>query len=97
MFECLTKLGTTAEKRLMIDVLALRESYERRQISEIRWITGGTNPADALTKKNKTETALRELVSTNRYAMQEEGRVTREHKQQQQEDQEQQEPEQSSH
>ena len=36
LYECLTKLGTTNEKRLMIDVMALRQSYERREIEEIR-------------------------------------------------------------
>jgi hypothetical protein len=34
-YECLVKLGTTKEKRLMIDIMALRQSYERREITEI--------------------------------------------------------------
>ncbi len=29
LYECLVKLGTTQEKRLMIDILCLRQSYER--------------------------------------------------------------------
>jgi hypothetical protein len=28
LYECLVKLGTTKEKRLMIDVMALHQSYE---------------------------------------------------------------------
>ncbi|KAF7572902.1 hypothetical protein PtrM4_078070 [Pyrenophora tritici-repentis] len=44
LYECLVKLGTTAEKRLMIDIMALRQSYERREITEIRWINGEDNP-----------------------------------------------------
>ncbi|KAF1970758.1 hypothetical protein BU23DRAFT_581893 [Bimuria novae-zelandiae CBS 107.79] len=36
LYECLVKLGTTKEKRLMIDIMALRQSYERREITEIR-------------------------------------------------------------
>ncbi|EKD20667.1 polyprotein [Drepanopeziza brunnea f. sp. 'multigermtubi' MB_m1] len=36
LYECLVKLGTTKEKRLMIDVIALRQSYERKEIAEIR-------------------------------------------------------------
>ena len=36
LYECITKLGTTQEKRLMIDIMSLRESYERWEISEIR-------------------------------------------------------------
>ena len=29
LFDCLTKLGTTQEKRLIIDVICLRQAYER--------------------------------------------------------------------
>ncbi|KAF2178927.1 hypothetical protein K469DRAFT_731374 [Zopfia rhizophila CBS 207.26] len=36
LYECLVKLGTTKEKRLMIDIMALRQSYERREITEIQ-------------------------------------------------------------
>jgi hypothetical protein len=36
LYECLVKLGTTKEKRLMIDIMALRQSYKRREITEIR-------------------------------------------------------------
>ncbi|KAL4403389.1 hypothetical protein CABS03_15260 [Colletotrichum abscissum] len=50
LYECLVKLGTTKEKRLMIDIMALRQSYERREILEIRWINGDDNLADAFTK-----------------------------------------------
>jgi hypothetical protein len=36
LYECLVKLGTTKEKRLIIDIMALRQSYERRELFEIR-------------------------------------------------------------
>jgi hypothetical protein len=36
LYECLVKLGTTQEKRLIIDIMALRQLYERREITEIR-------------------------------------------------------------
>jgi hypothetical protein len=36
LYECLVKLGTTKEKRLMIDIMAIRQSYERRELFEIR-------------------------------------------------------------
>ena len=36
LYECLVKLGTTKEKRLMIDIMALRQSYERRELTEVR-------------------------------------------------------------
>ena len=64
LYECMVKLGTTREKRLMIDIMAIRQSYERRELSEIRWITGPTNPADAMTKSD-CNGSLRALVSTN--------------------------------
>jgi hypothetical protein len=35
LYEYLVKLGTTKEKRLIIDIMALRQSYERRELAEI--------------------------------------------------------------
>jgi hypothetical protein len=35
LYKCLVKLGTTEEKRLMIDIIALCQLYERRKITEI--------------------------------------------------------------
>ncbi|EKD17820.1 polyprotein [Drepanopeziza brunnea f. sp. 'multigermtubi' MB_m1] len=34
LYECIVKLGTTKEKRLMIDIMAIRESYEKRELSK---------------------------------------------------------------
>ncbi len=64
LYECLVKLGTTQEKRLMIDVMCLRQAYERREIAEVKWIQGNTNPADSMTKA-KPSSALKQLVDTN--------------------------------
>ena len=64
LYECMAKLGTTKEERLMIDIMAIRQSYERRELSEIRWINGNSNPADAMTKSN-ANLALQALVSNN--------------------------------
>lgn len=50
LYNCLVKLGTTKEKHLMIDIMALRQSYERRELHEIRWINNNDNSADAMTK-----------------------------------------------
>jgi hypothetical protein len=33
LYDCLVKLGTTQEKRLMIDVMCMREAYKRREIA----------------------------------------------------------------
>ncbi len=65
LYNCLVKLGTTHKKHLMIDVMSLRQSYERREIIEIKWIHGHNNPADSMTK-SKSSSALKTLIDTNR-------------------------------
>ena len=60
----------------MIDIMSLRESYENREITEIRWINGKDNPADACMKKTPNQ-ALQSLVSTNRLAITVEASVDR--------------------
>lgn len=76
LYDCLVKLGTTTEKRLMIDIMSIRESYERRELTEIRWIDGRDNPADAMTK-DKPNNALEKLVSTNKLTVRVDGWVDR--------------------
>lgn len=49
---CLVKLGATREKWLMIDLICLRQSYERREITHVCWIKGERNPADGMIKPN---------------------------------------------
>jgi hypothetical protein len=36
LYECLVKLGITQEKRLIINIIILRQLYEQRKITEIR-------------------------------------------------------------
>ena len=50
LYECLVKLETIKEKRLIVDIIALRQSYERRELTEVRWINRQDNPADVMTK-----------------------------------------------
>jgi hypothetical protein len=76
LYECLVKLGTTKEKRLMIDIMALRQSYERREITEIRWINGDDNPADAFTKASPNR-ALERLIDSNELIVRVDGWVQR--------------------
>jgi hypothetical protein len=76
LYDCLVRLGTTQEKRLMIDVMCLRQAYERRQVTEVKWIDGNTNPADAMTK-GKPCTALSQLIDTNRIELRAVGWVER--------------------
>jgi hypothetical protein len=44
--------------------MALRQSYEQRELYEIRWINGTDNPADAFTKKAPNK-SLKTLIETN--------------------------------
>ncbi len=60
----------------MIDVMAIRESYERRELSEIRWISGNDNPADAMMKSSPTK-SLGNLVNTNELKVRVQGWVER--------------------
>ena len=76
LYECLVKLGTTKEKRLMIDIMAIRQSYERRELQEIRWINGQDNPADAMTKSAPNK-ALERFLNNNQLTVRVEGWVER--------------------
>ncbi|EED18954.1 hypothetical protein TSTA_126620 [Talaromyces stipitatus ATCC 10500] len=76
LYECLVKLGTTKEKRLMIDIMALRQSYERRELTEVRWINGKDNLADSMTKSTPNK-ALEQFLNENRLKVRVEGWVER--------------------
>jgi hypothetical protein len=69
LYDCLVRLGTTQEKRLIIDVIYLRQAYERRLITEVKWIDGEANPADAITK-DKPCPALTQLIDSNQIDLQ---------------------------
>ena len=76
LYDCLVKLGTMQEKRLMVDLMCLRQSYERREITEIIWIKGPTNPADAMTK-DKPCPALQRIIDSNKIEVDVDGWVER--------------------
>jgi hypothetical protein len=76
LYECLVKLGTTKEKRLMIDIMALRQSYERRELHEVRWIHGDDNLADAFTK-GAPNRSLERFINDNHVTIRVEGWVSR--------------------
>jgi hypothetical protein len=76
LYECLVKPRTTKEKHLIIDIMALHQSYERRELMEIRWINGQDNPADAMIKSNLNK-ALEKFITTNRLQVRVEGWVKR--------------------
>jgi hypothetical protein len=60
----------------MIDIIGLRQSYEQREIYEIRWIDGTCNPADSMTK-DKPSLALRQLIDTNELQLTTKGWIER--------------------
>jgi hypothetical protein len=64
-YECFVKLGTTKEKRFIIDIIAIRQAYERQKMRNIRWINNRNNSADAMTKGTPNH-ALKEFINTNR-------------------------------
>jgi hypothetical protein len=72
LYDCLVKLGSTQEKRLMIDLMCLRQAFERKEINEVKWIDGSTNPADAMTKA-KPCAALKNLIDMNKLQLRVEG------------------------
>lgn len=45
--------------------MCLRQAYERREITEIMWIPGNKNAADAMTKEKECSKTLRNLVDNN--------------------------------
>jgi len=67
LYDSLVSLNTVTEKRLLIDLRVLRESYERRELADVFWIPAEQNPADGLTKPpSKSNGALNRLIATNR-------------------------------
>jgi hypothetical protein len=64
LYDCLVKLEITIEKRLMMNFMYLRQSYERREIAEIRWIDENINSIDAMIKINSCQTFTK-LIDTN--------------------------------
>lgn len=50
LYNCPVKLYNTQKKWLMVNIMCLRQSYERCKIMEIRWIDGYSNPANTMTK-----------------------------------------------
>jgi hypothetical protein len=64
LYDCLVKLEITSEKRLIIDLMCLRQFYERREITKIRWIDDEFNSVDVMTKSNSCQT-FSKLIDTN--------------------------------
>lgn len=79
LYECLVNLGTTKEKSLMINIEAIHQAYERRDISQVIWIKAKSNPADSMTKSQPSNHALGELLA-NKYLVDKEAWLDRDGK-----------------
>jgi hypothetical protein len=65
LYDCLIRLDITIEKRLMINVMTLRQFYERREITEMIWNHDINNSIDSMIKI-KSSTALKTVIDTNK-------------------------------
>jgi len=63
LFDVVTRGSHPTEKRLLIDVAAAREAYNRREISNVGLVMSDNNIADSLTKV-KPSGALEPLLAT---------------------------------
>jgi hypothetical protein len=79
LYDCLVKLRTTKEKRLIIDIIVLRQLYKRYELAEVRWIKGDNNPADSITKTNPNK-VLEKVLNLNELIVCIEGWVVRKEK-----------------
>jgi hypothetical protein len=76
VFNTVARLGSTLEKRLQIDIHALRQSHHRGELRSLSWIPSHQNVADALTKTLPgKEHALYKLMQSNRLDVNPEGWV----------------------
>jgi hypothetical protein len=59
------KLGITKKKYLIINIITIRQTYEKRKLFEIRYINKQNNPIDIITKFlfNKI---LEKFINTNK-------------------------------
>ncbi len=64
LYDCLIRLSIIVDKRLMIDVMTLRQFYERREITEIIWIHEINNFVDFMIK-TKSSSTLKTMININ--------------------------------
>ena len=65
LYDAVKTTNTLAEKRLMIDMTALRQMVERREV-EIEWIPTGQQLANVLTKEGADKRELRTVIAEGR-------------------------------
>ena len=65
LFDTITKLSTVSEKRLLIDIAAIRETYRNGELSNVAHVASEYNLADCFTKRTKSN-LLRHLMETGK-------------------------------
>ena len=71
LFDVVAKDSNTTEKRLQIDIHALRENYSNKELKSLNWIPGIMNPANSLTKAvYGSNNPLWDLMMTNKLVIQ---------------------------
>jgi hypothetical protein len=64
LYKYIIKLGITKEKHLIINIITIRQAYEKKELFEICYINKQNNPADTITKLLLNK-ALEKFVNTN--------------------------------
>jgi hypothetical protein len=64
LYDCLIKFDMTQKKCFMINVMSLRQSYERRKITKVKWIHEINNSIDSMIK-SKAFSILKTLIDIN--------------------------------
>lgn len=63
LFDAITRLTGVTEKRLLIDITALRQAYTTGELSNVALVSSESNIADGLTKRNRSH-ALQALMNS---------------------------------
>jgi hypothetical protein len=50
LYEYIIKLRITKEKYLIINIIAIKQTYEKKELFEIRYINRRDNPTNTITK-----------------------------------------------
>ena len=63
LFDVITKCTMTAEKRLMIDIFAINQAYDGREITNVGFVRSENNIANGFTKVMKSESLLNVMAT----------------------------------
>ncbi len=64
LFDTITKLSTVSDKRLLINISGIRESYTASEITNVAHVSSKHNLANVFTKEQAERTMLRDLMAT---------------------------------